>query len=120
MAIMAKQWFHNRRGERVAMPTFTATAAKNQFGRVLDTAVEQGAVAITRRDAPRAVLLSIEKYEALASAGERTLDGLTAEFDAQLARMQTPKARKGMTEAFAATPSRLGRAAFPGAKKHAR
>ncbi|HVT61669.1 MAG TPA: hypothetical protein VHR45_25130 [Thermoanaerobaculia bacterium] len=44
---MAKPMFHNRRGERVAMPTFTATDAKNEFGRALDTAVEKGAVAIT-------------------------------------------------------------------------
>ncbi len=119
MAIMAKQWFHNRRGERVAMPTFTATDAKNEFGRVLDTAVEKGAVAITRRDAPRAVLLSIDEFDALVSAGERTLDTLTAEFDQLLARMQTPKVRRAMAAAFDATPARLGGAAVAAAKKRA-
>jgi antitoxin Phd len=117
MAIMTKSWFHNRRGERVAMPTFTATHAKNEFGRVLDTAVEMGAVAITRRDAPKAVLLSIGEFDALVSAGERKLDTLTAEFDELLARMQTPRARKGMANAFAATPARLGKAAVTAAKK---
>jgi antitoxin Phd len=117
MAIMAKPWFHNRKGERVAMPTFTATAAKNVFGRVLDTAVEKGAVAITRHDAPKAVLLSIAEFDALVSAGGRTLDTLAAEFDERLARMQTPRARKGMADAFAATPTRLGRAAVAAAKK---
>lgn len=117
MANMAKAWFHNRSGERVTMPTFTATAAKNEFGRVLDTAVEKGAVAITRHDAPKAVLLSIAEFDALVSAGGRALDTLTAEFDESLARMQTPRARKGMAEAFAATPARLGKAAVAAAKK---
>lgn len=119
MATMAKPWFHNRRGERVVMPTFTATDAKNVFGRVLDTAVEKGAVAITRHDAPKAVLLSIDEFDALVSAGGRTLDTLTAEFDERLARMQTPRARKGMADAFAATPARLGKAAVAAAKKRA-
>ena len=99
------------------MPTFTATEAKNEFGRVLDTAVETGAVAITRRDTPKAVLLSIKEFDALVAAGERTLDTLTAEFDDLLARMQTPAARKGMADAFNAQPTRLGRAAVAAAKK---
>ncbi len=114
---MAKAMFYKRRGERVAMPTFTATDAKNEFGRVLDTAVEKGAVAITRRDAPKAVLLSIDEFDALVAAGERTLDTLTAEFDELLARMQTPAARKGMADAFNASPARLGKAAVAAAKK---
>jgi len=99
------------------MPTFTATAAKNEFGRVLDIAVEKGAVAITRHDAPKAVLLSIDEFDALVAAGTRTLDTLTAEFDELLARMQTPTARKGMADAFDATPGRLGKAAVAAAKK---
>ncbi len=99
------------------MPTFTATEAKNEFGRVLDTAVEKGAVAITRRDTPRAVLLSIKEFDALVAAGERKLDTLTAEFDELLARMQTPAARKGMADAFNAPPVRLGRSAVAAAKK---
>jgi antitoxin Phd len=99
------------------MTTFTATAAKNEFGRVLDTAVEKGAVAITRHDAPKAVLLSIDEFEALVAAGERALDTLTEEFDELLARMQSPRARKGMAEAFDATPARLGKAAVAAAKR---
>ncbi len=117
IAIMAKLSFHTRRIERVTMPTFTATDAKNEFGRVLDTAVEKGAVVITRHDAPKAVLLSVDEFDALVSAGERTLDTLTAEFDQLLARMQTPRARKGMADAFNATPARLGKAAVTAAKR---
>ncbi len=114
---MAKLMSRNRRGERVAMPTFTATDAKNEFGRVLDTAVEQGAVAITRHNAPKAVLLAIDEYDALVAASERTLDTLTSEFDELLARMQTPRARQGMADAFNATPNRLGKAAVTAAKR---
>ncbi len=99
------------------MPTFTATEAKNEFGRVLDTAVKKGAVAITRHDTRQAVLLSIEEFDALVAAGARTLDTLTAEFDELLGRMQTPRARSGMADAFDATPARLGRAAVKAAKK---
>lgn len=117
MAIMAKTWFHNRHGARVEMPTFTATDAKNEFGRVLDAAMEKGAVAITRRDARKAVLVSVDEFDALVSAGGRTLEKLTAEFDEQLARMQTTRARKGMAGAFSATPARLGKAAVKAAKK---
>lgn len=114
---MAKSVFHHRRGERIAMPTFTATEAKNEFGRALNTAVETGAVAITRRDAPKAVPLSIKEFDALVAAGERTLDSLPAEFDELLARMRTPAARKGMADAFNAPPTRLGRSAVAAAKK---
>jgi antitoxin Phd len=116
MAVMATRLQH-RRGEEVKMPTFTATTAKNKFGRVLDLAVEKGAVAITRHDTRKAVLLSVAEYDALVAAGGRTLDTLTAEFDQLLARMQTPAARKGMAEAFGAAPTRLGRAAVAAAKK---
>ena len=114
---MAKPIFYHRRGERAAMPTFTATDAKNEFGRVLDTALEKGAVVITRHDAPKAVLLAVDEFDALVAAGERTMDTLTAEFDELLARMQTSTARRGMADAFNATPARLGRAAVAAAKK---
>jgi prevent-host-death family protein len=99
------------------MPTFTATDAKNEFGRVLDTALEKGAVVITRHDTPKAVLLAVGEFDALVAAGERTLDTLTGEFDELLARMQTSTARRGMADAFNATPARLGRAAVAAAKK---
>ncbi len=99
------------------MPTFTATAAKNEFGRVLDIAIEKGAVAITRHDARKAVVLSNEEFEALVTARERMLDTLSAEFDDLLAAMQTPRARKAMADAFGASPARLGKTAVAAAKR---
>lgn len=109
--------FRNRRGEEVAVPSVTATDAKNEFGRVLDTAMAQGAVAITRHDTAKAVLLSIDEYNALVGAQTNELDTLSGEFDALLAKMQTPGARKGMRAAFAASPAELGRAALTAARK---
>jgi antitoxin Phd len=109
--------FRNRRGERVEAPSFTATDAKKEFGRVLEMATQGGVVVITKHDAPRAVLLSVDEFNALARAAERQLDTLSGEFDALLARMQTPKARAGMKAAFGASPKQLGRAAVAAARK---
>ncbi len=109
--------FRNRRGERVAASSVTATDAKNEFGRLLEMVIQGGVVVITKRDAPKAVLLSVDEFNALALATERKLDTLSGEFDALLARMQTPKARAGMKAAFDASPKQLGRAAVAAARK---
>jgi hypothetical protein len=45
---------------------------------------------------------------------------LNGEFDAMLARMQTPKARAGMKAAFAASPKELGKAAVAAARRKVR
>src|SRR5437867_1449757 len=87
----------NRRGE--AASSVTATEAKTQFGRVLETVLRGGTVVITKHDTPKAVVLSVDEFNALTSSPASTLDTLSAEFDAMLARMQTPKARAGMKAA---------------------
>lgn len=93
----------------------TATTAKNEFARVLDTALQRGEVVITKHDAPRAVLVSIEKYNQL--AGQRALDELQAEFDDMLATMQSDRSRKAARRAFDATPAELGKAAVAASRK---
>jgi prevent-host-death family protein len=107
----ARVTFRNRRGQDLRLPSFNATDAKNAFGRVLETALREGAVAITKHDDPKAVLLSWDEFEALATARSGQLAALTSEFDALLERMQTARARKGMQAAFDASPAQLGRAA---------
>ena len=97
--------------------SFTATVAKKEFGRLLDIVLRGGRVVITRHDAPRAVVLSMEDFNALAQATERTLDTLSGEFDALLARMQMPKARAGLKAAFDASPKAIGTAAVAAARK---
>ena len=103
--------FRNRRGEHVDAASFTATDAKKEFGRLLELVIQGGVVVITRHEAPKAVLLSVDEFNALAHASDSKLDTLSGEFDALLARMQTSKARAGMQAAFDASPKRLGKAA---------
>lgn len=105
----------NRRGE--AAVRISATEAKNKLGEVLDAVLQGGIVLITKHEAPRAVLLSMEEYGALSGASQSRLDTLNDEFDALLARMQTSKARAGMKAAFAASPKQLGKAAVEAARK---
>ena len=109
--------FRNRRGERVDASSVTATDAKKEFARVLEMVIQGGVVVITKHDAPKAVLLSVDEFNALALAPSHKLDALSGQFDALLARMQTPKARAGMKAAFAASPKQLGRAAVAAARR---
>jgi antitoxin Phd len=114
---MATLTFKNSRGELVDVPTVAATRVKNEFGKILEQATHNGAVAITRHDTTKAVLLSVAEFESLVSARSRTLDVLSNEFDELLAGMQTQKSRKGMKAAFNASPAQLGRAAVKGARR---
>lgn len=108
--------FRNSRGETLEPSSVSASEAKSEFGRVLELAIQGGAVVITKHDAPKAVLISVENFNALSGAAETKLDTLSSEFDALLARMQTSKARRGMKSAFAASGKRLGKAAVAAAR----
>jgi antitoxin Phd len=108
--------FRNSRGEILEPSSVSASEAKSGFGRVLEMAIQGGAVVITKHDAPKAVLISVENFNALSGAAETKLDTLSREFDALLAQMQTSKARRGMKEAFAASGKRLGKAAVAAAR----
>ena len=99
-----------------AVESITATAAKNAFGTVLDKALSRGIVAITKRDRVRAVVLSVEAYDALTSRAAEPLEALRSEFGTLVARMQTPRARKAGNALFVATTTALGRAAVKATK----
>ncbi len=109
--------FRNRRGDQLEAASYTATDAKNEFGRVLEMVIQGGAVVITKHDAPKAVLISVDEFNALSHAREKKLDSLTHEFDALLAQMQTPHARAAMRSAFEAPAHQLGEAAVAAARK---
>jgi PHD/YefM family antitoxin component YafN of YafNO toxin-antitoxin module len=79
--------------------------------------LQGGTVVITKHDAPKAILISVDGFNKLSHATERSLDTLGEEFDALLARMQSPKARTAMKAAFAASPKDLGKAAVIAARK---
>lgn len=95
----------------------TASEAKSAFGRVLEIAVQGGAVVITRHDAPKAVLISVEDFNALSGGTDTRLDALGREFDALLDRMQTPRARQAAAKAFAASGKELGKAAVAAVRR---
>lgn len=97
--------------------SITASEAKNEFGRVLDTALQGALIVITKHDAPKAVMMSMDEFNALSRASETQLDTLSEEFDALLARMQTPKARAAMKRAFGASSKQLGKAAAVAARR---
>jgi|LakMenE01Jun11ns_1017448.scaffolds.fasta_scaffold9375085_2 prevent-host-death family protein len=98
---------------RVAeMPTISATELKNATADVFEQVASRRAVAITRHEKPRAVLLSVEQYEAL--TGQQNpdwLEKLHEEYRGLLDRMQGPEQRAAAERAFNATPEELGEAA---------
>src|SRR5262245_53512429 len=102
---------------RAAETSYTATEAKNEFGRILEQAIQGTTVLITKHHAPRAVLISINHFRALEEAPQLKLNTLTEQFDTLLERMQTPKARRGMAAAFGANNKQLGKVAVVAARK---
>jgi antitoxin Phd len=107
---------------RVAeMPTISATELKNATADVFEQVAARRAVAITRHDKPRAVLLSVEQYEAL--TGQQNpdwLEKLHEEYRGLLDRMQGPEQRAAAEKLFNATPEELGEAALWTAQQDAK
>jgi antitoxin Phd len=116
MSVMATLTFRNRDGELVDVPTVAATRFKNEFGTIFEQAAVGGAVAITKHNTPKAVLLSYAEFEALTKANTPSLDDLSDQFDQLLESMQTPQSKSAMASAFDATPEQLGRAAVKAAR----
>ena len=98
--------------------SFTATEVKNGFGRILEKAIRGETVVITKHDSPKAVLISVDQFNALKHAPEFELNTLSGEFDALLARMQSTEARIAMKAAFRSSPQQLSQAAVLAARKH--
>ena len=107
---------------RVAeMPTITATELKNTTADVFEQVAARRAVAITRHDKPRAVLLSVEQYEALTGQqNPEWLEKLHEEYRGMLDRMQGPEQRAAAEKLFKATPEELGEAALWAAQQKAK
>ena len=95
------------------MPNISATELKNATADVFEQVAARRAVAITRHDKPRAVLLSIDQYEALtAQHNPPWLEKLHEEYSGLLDRMQGPEQRAAAEKLFKATPEELGEAAL--------
>jgi prevent-host-death family protein len=113
---MSSMTFRNRDGKWVDLPTVAASRFKNEFGAIFEQAALGGAIAITKHDAPKAVLLSYAEFESLVKARAPALDELSDEFDALLLKMQAPRAKAALAAAFDAAPAQLGRAAVKAAR----
>lgn len=109
--------YRNARGEMVTLESIPAEELKNAPGAVLEQAAQGRAVVVTRRSAPRAVILSIEDFQALARDRSPDLAELEGRFDELVAAMQTKESKAGVAALFRATPSELGRAAAGAARK---
>lgn len=109
--------FRNARGEMVEVESVPATRLKNEPASIIDQVSAGKAVAITRHNTPRAVIIAYEDFRQLALAREPSLGALTAEFDRMLEQMQSPGARKALAAAFESTPADLGRSAVQAVAK---
>lgn len=87
------------------------------FGEVALQAMK-GAVAITRHQRAEFVLLPVDQYLALQEAQAAPLEDLASQFDAMVARMNTPAAKRGVAKLFQATPTELGKSAVMAADAH--
>jgi prevent-host-death family protein len=102
------------------LPTITATELKNATADVFEQVAAKQAVAITRHEKPRAVLLSVEQYEALTGQRPDWLEQLHEEYRGMLDRMQGPQQRAIADKLFQATPQELGEAALRAAQQEAK
>jgi antitoxin Phd len=100
------------------LPSVTATELKNSTADVFDQVAARRAVAITRHDKPRAVLLSVEAYEALTGQEPEYLQGLMEKYRGMLDRMQEPEQKAAAERLFRATPEELGAAAVWAAQRN--
>ena len=106
----------DRRREAISsLPAVTASDLKNNFGEVSVQAMK-GALAITRHQRAEFVLLPVEQYLELQQARTAPLDALTSQFDAMVARMNTPAAKRGVAKLFQASPAALGKSAVKAAR----
>jgi antitoxin Phd len=112
--------FRNARGELVELESVPATRLKNEPASIIDRVSTGKAIAITRHNSTRAVILSYEDFRELAQAREPSLGALSAQFDQLLADMQSPKAKKALAAAFASSPQALGDSAVEAAAEKTR
>lgn len=94
-----------------------ATKVKNQMGHVLDRVIQGEIVLITRHETPKAAVIPMAEFEKLSRPTGDRLGALSSKYDAMLARMQSPAARKGMKAAFDASPKQLAQAALAFARR---
>lgn len=99
------------------LPTVTATELKHSTADVLDQVSAGKAIAITRHDKTRAVLMSVQQYKELTHGQNDWLADLQVEYRVMLNDMQSPEQKESALRMFEATPEELGEAAVRGAER---
>lgn len=97
--------------------TMTATEAANAFGDVVERAIRDTVITITRHERPQAVVLSYEQYRRLVPEKPSLLPALAEAFDAQYLRLQQPAVQANTFKGFRASPADMGRAALAAARR---
>lgn len=121
MLAMSALTFRSRTGDLVEPASFSATEVKNEIGKVLDAVSSRGIATITRHERPRAVILSMEEFEALVQSRQDSLGELSRQFDEIFSRMQEPGAAKAARAALFDTPEKeIGRVAVKAAARRRR
>lgn len=100
-----------------ALPVVSASELKNSFGEVTSRALK-GALAIKRHRRAEFVLMPVAEYVALQEARTAPLAELSTKFDAMVARMNGPEAKRGVKSLFSASPAALGKSAVKAARQH--
>jgi antitoxin Phd len=101
------------------LPTVTATELKQSTADLLDQVSAGKAVAVTRHDKARVVMISIEQYRQLTAQQTDVLSELRVEYRTMLDEMQSPEQKEAAKMLFEATPEELGAAAVRGAQRRA-
>jgi len=113
--------FRSRTGDLVQPASFSATEVKNEIGKVLDAVAAKGIATITRHERPRAVILSMEEFQALVESRQDALVDLSRQFDAMFAGMQEPGAARAARAALFDMPEKeAARIAVKGAAQRRR
>jgi len=92
------------------LPEITASDLKNKFSEVARRTAREP-VAVTRHNRREFVILTAGQYEEIQQSRRAPLEGLAAEFDQMVARMNTPKAKRATASLFTASGKTLGKAA---------
>jgi antitoxin Phd len=104
-------------GGVISPVSISASDAKNEFARALETALRDGYVVITKHDQPKAVLVSFDEFESLTRQRNPRLEALSAKFDQLFERLQSPHARSVIQSVFESSPEELGRAAVEAVRR---
>lgn len=84
------------------LPEISASVLKNKFSEVARLASREP-LAVSRHNRREFVILTAEQYDELQQSRRAPLEGLTAEFDQMVARMNTPADRAARRVFFKAS-----------------